>query len=199
MVYVHYGRKEDFDLLASMGANLTGKIALARYGGNFRGIKAMLAQRAGCAGLIIYSDPADDGFLRGAVHPEGPFRPPDAVQRGSTQFISLYSGDPLTPGVAARPGVTPVFSPETAPTLSRIPILPVSFNDARPFLCALQGISARDVGWQRGEIDPRLCEYHLGVGNDSVAAEPPVVANLTVAMNNTRTLIWNVIGRFPVS
>ena len=96
-VYVNYGTLADFKKLAELGVSIKGKIAIVRYGGNFRGVKAYIAQQNGAAGMLIYSDPADDGYVRGDAYPKGAFRPPSAVQRGSAQFPPLCPGDPENP------------------------------------------------------------------------------------------------------
>ena len=100
VVYANYGTLADFDRLKQLGVDVKGKIVIVRYGQNFRGVKVYIAQQRGAAGVIIYSDPADDGYDRGDKYPRGPFRPDSAVQRGSVQFLPIYSGDPETPGVA---------------------------------------------------------------------------------------------------
>ena len=103
VVYANYGTLADFDRLKQLGVDVKGKIVIVRYGQNFRGVKVYIAQQRGAAGVIIYSDPADDGYVRGDKYPRGPFRPDSAVQRGSVQFLPIYSGDPETPGVASTP------------------------------------------------------------------------------------------------
>ena len=70
VVYVNYASKEDFELIKAEGIDTQGKIAIARYGNIFRGTKAMIAQEYGIAGMLIYSDPADDGYAKGPVYPE---------------------------------------------------------------------------------------------------------------------------------
>ena len=103
VVYANYGTLADFQRLAKLGISVKGKIVIVRYGENFRGIKTYIAQQYGATGVLIYSDPADDGYFRGDVYPKGPWRPDTAVQRGSIQFLPIYPGDPTTPGVAATP------------------------------------------------------------------------------------------------
>jgi N-acetylated-alpha-linked acidic dipeptidase len=104
VVYANYGLPDDYAELQKLGVDLAGKIVLVRYGGSFRGVKAQQAEKRGAKGLIIYSDPADDGYARGPVYPDGPWRPADAIQRGSIQYIFNYPGDPLTPGTPSLPG-----------------------------------------------------------------------------------------------
>jgi N-acetylated-alpha-linked acidic dipeptidase len=105
VVYANYGSPEDFDKLAEMKVDVRGKIVLVRYGQNFRGVKAFVAQERGAAGVLIYSDPADDGWKRGDKYPQGPWRPDSGVQRGSVGYMFQYSGDPTTPGVASTPSL----------------------------------------------------------------------------------------------
>ncbi len=102
VVYANYGRPEDFRKLKEMGVDVKGKIVIVRYGQNFRGVKVFLAQEYGAAGVLIYSDPWDDGYFKGDKYPQGPWRPDTGVQRGSIQFLPRYPGDPTTPGVASR-------------------------------------------------------------------------------------------------
>src|SRR5208283_367487 len=103
VVYANYGSPEDFDKLKQMNVDVRGKIVIVRYGQNFRGVKAFVAQERGAAGVIIYSDPKDDGYYRGDAYPKGPWRPASGVQRGSVGFMFQFPGDPTTPGVAATP------------------------------------------------------------------------------------------------
>ena len=112
VVYANYGRPEDFKKLKDLGIDLKGKIVLVRYGGNFRGVKVYIAQQYGAAGVLIYSDPADDGYYRGDMYPKGPYRPATAVQRGSVQFMFKYPGDALTPGIASTPDLPAVEAPQ---------------------------------------------------------------------------------------
>jgi N-acetylated-alpha-linked acidic dipeptidase len=198
IVYVNYGRIEDYELLAANGVDLTGKIALARYGRNFRGLKAMIGEKFNISALLIYSDPIDDGARRDTVYPAGIFRPSNGVQRGSAAYISMYSGDPLTPNSAAVPNLDArKYTPEDAPTLPQIPILPISSGDAKGFLQHLGGFSARTTpefhDWQGGFDDE--FDYHIGgVGEADPGA---VIANLNVEMNNTFAEIGNVIATIP--
>src|SRR4051794_3063077 len=104
LVYANYGRVEDYDQLERMGVSARGAIAIVRYGGIFRGVKAKIAAEHGAAGLLIYSDPKDDGYFGGSVFPNGPMRPSDGVQRGSVEDLATASGDPLTPGIGSVPG-----------------------------------------------------------------------------------------------
>src|SRR5258706_5348682 len=108
LVYVNYGLPNDYEDLRKAGVEVQGKIAISRYGNSFRGVKAQVAADTGAIGLIIYLDPADDGFTQGEVYPKGPWRPERSAQRGSLQFLFFYPGDPLTPGLPAIPGTTPM-------------------------------------------------------------------------------------------
>ncbi|PPK68549.1 M28 family peptidase [Actinokineospora auranticolor] len=158
VVYVNYGLPEDYQHLASLGVDVRGKIVLARYGGSFRGVKSKVAQEHGAKGVIIYSDPKDDGFVRGPVYPDGPWRPADSIQRGSVQYIFEYPGDPLTPGEPSVPG-TERIDPEDADNLPRIPTTPISYGEAQHLLRALGG-PAVPANWQGGLDFP----YHVGPG-----------------------------------
>jgi N-acetylated-alpha-linked acidic dipeptidase len=162
VVYANYGRPEDFAALDKLGVDVHGKIVLVRYGQNFRGVKAHLAEEHGAVGVIIYSDPADDGFVKGPVYPNGPFRPADGIQRGSIQYLWEYPGDPLTPGRPSVPG-TPRLQPDQAENLSHTPTTPISYREAEPLLRALGGAAAPD-GFQGGLGFP----YHVGPGPTSV-------------------------------
>lgn len=146
VVYVNYGRKQDFEKLASMGVDLTGKIALARYGGNYRGFKAKFAQEAGAAGLLMYTDPGDSGYAKGLMYPEGGWQTPTSIQRGSIKTLE-YSGDPLTPGVEATFNAA-TLDPE-AVALPKIPVQPIGWGGANEILSRLDG-PAVPGGWQGG-------------------------------------------------
>lgn len=181
VIYVNYGSEEDFLYLQQNGVPLKGKIALARYGTNFRGLKVFLAQKYQMKGVLIYSDPADDGFGRGKTYPDGPWRPSGSVQRGSGQFISLYSGDPLTPGYASVAGA-PRLSFDQATNLPKIPVLPLSYGNAIHLLRGLGGSSRAPDAWQGG-LD---LEYHIGPTELQI--------NLNLIIENKIGPIWNVIG-----
>jgi len=158
LVYVNYGIPDDYDELARHGISVKGAIVIARYGGSWRGIKPKVAAEHGAVGCLIYSDPRDDGYADGDVFPKGPFRPRDGVQRGSVADMPLYSGDPLTPGVGAVPGAKRLTLAE-AKTLTKIPVLPISYGDAEPLLAAMTGPVAPPA-W-RGALG---VTYHLGPG-----------------------------------
>lgn len=179
VVYVNYGLIEDYRTLDSLGISVRGKIAVARYGRSYRGIKAREAEKNGALGLVLYSDPAQDGFVRGDVYPNGPMRPSQGVQRGS-----VYNGDedPTTPGYPSVAGARRI--PLAQAGLPRIPVIPVSYANAMELLRGVQGKEIPE-GWQ-GAMP---FTYHIGPG--------PVRARLAVATDEaTRPYkdIWNVIG-----
>ncbi|HEX3948489.1 MAG TPA: transferrin receptor-like dimerization domain-containing protein [Steroidobacteraceae bacterium] len=158
LVYVNHGMPDDYKELEREGISVKGKIALTRYGGGWRGLKPKLAYEHGAVGCLIYSDPRDDGYGAGDVYPKGGYRPPDAVQRGSVQDLTLYSGDPLTPGVGAVPSAKRLALKD-AKTLLKIPVLPISYADAEPLLAALGGRVA-PASWRGG----LPFTYHIGPG-----------------------------------
>ena len=158
LVYVNYGIPEDYEELARMGIDVKGKIILARYGGSWRGIKPKVGYEHGAIGCIIFSDPKDDGYGRGDVYPKGPFRMEQGVQRGSVLDMPMYPGDPLTPGYGAKPGVKRLEIAD-APTIMKIPVLPISYGDALPLLKALEGPVA-PAKWRGG----LPVTYHIGPG-----------------------------------
>lgn len=152
VVYANYGRKEDFEQLKAMGISVKDKIVLARYGGNFRGYKAQFAQAAGAAGVIIYTDPADAGYVRGLTFPEGPFYSESTIQRGSLLTVP-YTGDPLTPGVAALPmdaKNTPKRLDRKDVALHKIPVTPLPYGSATEILKRMTGAKSVPAGWQGG-------------------------------------------------
>jgi N-acetylated-alpha-linked acidic dipeptidase len=190
VVYANYGRLEDFNQLAAQHIDLHGKIVIARYGTNFRGVKVYLAEQRGAIGVLLYSDPQDDGYYKGDAYPLGPWRPETGVQRGSVQFLSKYPGDPETPGVASTPDL---------PDSSRIKnfvgtngdqpgiiSIPISYHDAAPILQALKGPGVPQ-GWQ-GALPFR---YHLGPGGAKV--------HLVSQQDYQRRIIWDVIGKIKGS
>jgi N-acetylated-alpha-linked acidic dipeptidase len=138
LVYVNYGNREDYDELERMGVSVKGKIAIARYGRGWRGLKPKLAQDHGAIGCIIYSDPHEDGYDQDDVYPKGPARPAQGFQRGSVADMPIFPGDPLTPGIAATKDAKRLTVAE-APTILKIPVLPISYGDARHFLETLDG------------------------------------------------------------
>ncbi|HET7585123.1 MAG TPA: transferrin receptor-like dimerization domain-containing protein [Gemmatimonadaceae bacterium] len=183
LVYVNYGIPADYEVLERNGISVKGAIVIARYGGSWRGIKPKLAAEHGAVGTIIYSDPRDDGYARGDVFPEGPYRPRQGVQRGSVMDMPTYPGDPLTPGVGATKDAHRL-AVKDALTLTKIPVLPISYGDAQPLLAALGGRTVPE-SW-RGALP---ITYHFGPG--------PARVHLRVRSDwNMRTL-HDVIARIP--
>jgi N-acetylated-alpha-linked acidic dipeptidase len=214
VVYANFGRPEDFESLEKMGIDVKGKIVLARYGGLFRGLKVRNAQTRGAKGILIFSDPADDGFAKGDIYPNGPYRPSSAIQRGSVQFLSLGPGDPSTPfgpsvkgakrlpfdkengftlgGDRMMTGDLPVADWEKQSGLKRneyyatIPSLPLSYDAAQEILKFLAGPNV-PTGWQGG----LPLAYHIGPG--------PAEVSISVKMEYDIRKIWNVIATLPGS
>lgn len=162
LVYVNYGIPRDYETLAERGIDVKGKIVIARYGGSWRGIKPKVAAEHGAIGCLIYSDPRDDGYFQGDVYPKGAWRNENGAQRGSVADMPLYPGDPLTPGVGATREAKrlPI---QNAPTLTKIPVMPISYSDALPLLRAMSGPMA-PADW-RGALP---IPYHLGPGAATV-------------------------------
>jgi N-acetylated-alpha-linked acidic dipeptidase len=185
LVYVNYGRVEDYEQLDRLGISVRGAIVLVRYGQNFRGMKPKIAFEHGAVGCLIYSDPKDDGFVLEATFPNGPMRPSDGVQRGSVEDLATAAGDPLTIGVGAVPGARRIPLGES-PILTKIPTLPISYGDAQPLLAALGGPMAPEA-W-RGALP---IPYRIGAG--------PSKVHLKVAFNWDTKPLYNVIARIPGS
>lgn len=183
VVYANYGLPQDYERLKDWGIDVTGKIVLVRYGKCFRGVKAYVAEQNHAAGVLLYSDPADDGYRRGDVYPRGPWRPATGVQRGSILYLTAYAGDPLTPGIAASETAKRLTLQE-AETLPRIPTSPISYQDASPILENLSGPVAPPE-WQ-GALP---FTYHVGPGASKV--------HLKLDMDFAVRPIWNVIARIP--
>ena len=158
LVYVNYGVPADYEVLERHGVDVKGKIVLARYGGSWRGIKPKVAAEHGAVGCLVYSDPRDDGYFQGDVYPKGPWRMAHGAQRGSVADMPLFPGDPLTPGVAATKEAKRLDRKD-APTLTRIPVMPISYADAQPLLAALGGTVVPQA-W-RGALP---LTYHFGPG-----------------------------------
>jgi N-acetylated-alpha-linked acidic dipeptidase len=186
LVYANYGRLEDFDQLAAQHVDLHGKIVLVRYGGNFRGVKVYIAQQRGAVGVLIYSDPQDDGYYKGDPWPIGPWRPETGVQRGSVQFLFKYPGDPETPGVASTLDLPDSARVSPEGNQPHIISIPISYHDASPILQALAGPSVPQ-GWQ-GALPFR---YHVGV----VSGPGAVKVHLVSQQDYQRRIIWDVIGK----
>ncbi len=212
LVYANYGRPDDYAALEKMGIDVEGKIVLVRYGEIFRGLKVRNAQKRGAEGILIFSDPGDDGFAKGDVYPGGPYRPGSAIQRGSVQFLSLGPGDPSTPfgpstsdakrlpiddhngfpGAYGGVRTTQLEEWEKQTGLKRedyfatIPSLPLSYDAAHEILKLLAGPNVPS-GWQGG----LPLAYHIGPG--------PAEAAMSVLMNYQLRTIWNVIATLPGS
>jgi N-acetylated-alpha-linked acidic dipeptidase len=166
LVYVNYGIPEDYEELERMGVSVKGKIVIARYYHSWRGIKPKVAAEHGAIGCLIYSDPHEDGFVQGETFPAGAWRPKDGVQRGSVADMPFYPGDPLTPGVGATKDAKRLKI-EDAATITKIPVLPISYADAQPLLAALTGRIA-PAEWRGGlgqtyRIGPGPAKVHLKV------------------------------------
>lgn len=186
VVYANYGSPEDFDKLKEMNVDVRGKIVIVRYGENFRGVKAFVAQERGAAGVIIYSDPKDDGYYRGDVYPKGPWRPASAVQRGSIGYMFQFPGDPTTPGIASTFSLpdSKRISPRESKQVPKIPVTPLSSADASPILEHLAGPpSPRE--WQ-GALP---FTYHVGPG--------PAKIKMHLKQDYQFRTIWDVIGKVP--
>ena len=185
LVYVNRGIPSDYEELERMGTDVKGKIVIARYGGSWRGIKPKLAYEHGAIGCIIYSDPADDGYAQGDVYPKGAFRPEDGVQRGSVMDMPVMPGDPLTPGIPATKDAKRL-SRDEAYTIMKIPVLPISWDDALPLLESLDGPVA-PASW-RGALP---ITYHVGPGVDKV--------HLKLKFNWDIKQLYDVIAKLPGS
>jgi N-acetylated-alpha-linked acidic dipeptidase len=182
VIYANYGRLEDFKALEARHIDLHGKIVICRYGENFRGVKVYLAEQRGAAGVLIYSDPQDDGYYKGDPWPNGPWRPETGVQRGSVQYLFKYSGDPETPGVASTLDLPDSARVSPNGNQPHIISIPISYHDAAPILQALKGQGVPQ-GWQ-GALPFR---YHLGPGG--------VKVHLVSDQDYERRIIWDVIGK----
>ncbi|EAR15164.1 MULTISPECIES: M28 family metallopeptidase [Robiginitalea] len=182
LVFVNYGVPADYEELEKLGIDVKGKIVIAKYYGSWRGIKPKLAAEKGAIGCIIYSDPKDDGYYRGDVYPKGPFKNATGVQRGSVMDMPLYPGDVLTPGYGATEDAERLDK-EEAPTITKIPVLPISYADAEPLLKALGGPVAPD-SW-RGALP---LTYHIGPGPAKVRLKLEFEWSLQPAHNVIATL-----------
>lgn len=190
LIYANYGSREDFKRLQEMGIETRGAIALVRYYGtqSDRSLKVKAAELAGFAGCLIYSDPADDGFLKGDVAPDGPYMPADGVQRGSVSLMSWVVGDVLTPGWESKKGL-PRMSPEASPGLVKIPSLPLAWRDAQVLLQHLRGAGSHvPDGWQGGV--PDVEEWWTGNTTGS-----PTIRLKNEQDEEREQPIWNVYGR----
>ena len=185
LVYVNYGRPQDYVELDRRGISVKGAIVIARYGASWRGIKPKVAAERGAVGCLIYSDPMDDGYVVDDVFPDGPMRNSSGVQRGSVMDMPTYPGDPLTPGIGATPDAKRLDIKDVT-TLTKIPVLPISYADAQPLLSALRGPVA--PGDWRGALP---ITYHVGPG--------PARVHLKVAFNWDRARVYNVVARIQGS
>lgn len=185
VVYANYGRPADFAALDKLGISVKGKIVLVRYGKNFRGVKVFIAQQRGAAGVLIYSDPADDGYFRGDTYPKGPYRPATGVQRGSVGYMFEFPGDATTPGIGSTPNLpeSKRIPTSESPAMPKIPSEPLSWHDAAPILKALGGPVVPE-GWQ-GALP---FTYHVGGGDQ-------VEVHMGLKQDYKFRTIWDVIGR----
>jgi N-acetylated-alpha-linked acidic dipeptidase len=183
LVFVNYGVPADYEVLEQHGVSLKGAIVIAKYGGSWRGIKPKVAAEHGAIGCLIYSDPRDDGYAGGDVFPAGPMRPPQGVQRGSVADMPIYPGDPLTPGVGATKDAKRL-SVAQARTITKIPVLPISYGDAQPLLAALGGPIA-PAAWRGG----LPITYRLGSG--------PAKVHLRVKSDWSLKTLYDVIAKLP--
>jgi N-acetylated-alpha-linked acidic dipeptidase len=183
VIYAHSGNPEDYDLLRQQGIDVKGKIVLVRYSNpySYRGFKALTAERAGAAAILIYSDPAEDGFKKGEVVPKGPWGPEYHIQRGAITYDFMVPGDPLTPGWASVPGAKRI-PVEEAVSIPKIMALPLSWHDAKPLLAAMDGPLA-PADWQGG----LPIKYHLGGKR--------VRAHVKIVMDNSIQPYYVVEGR----
>lgn len=184
VIYVNYGRAEDYDALERMNVSVKDQIVVARYFHGYRGGKSLEAEKRGAAGVIVYSDPADDGAGNGKTYPDGPWGPMGHFQRGAVVYDFLVPGDPLTPGWASTRG-SRLIPERDSKVLPKIPMIPISAADAKQILEKMGGPEAPS-DWQgglRGAIGP----YHLGDGSTQV--------HMALRMDNRVTPIWDVIGR----
>ncbi len=188
VVYANYGRLEDVKKLKDLGVDPRGKILLVRYGQNYRGVKSFVAQEFGAAGVIMYSDPIDDGWFKGDKYPQGPWRPDSAVQRGSIGYMFEFPGDPTTPGIASTPNLPEAqrTPPQRSAEMPKVPTTPLSYQDAWPILQNLGG-PATPREWQ-GALP---FTYHVGSG--------PVKVRMHLKQDYAYRTIWDVIGKVPGS
>jgi len=185
LVFVNRGVPSDYEELERMGVDVKGKIVIAKYGGSWRGIKPKVAYEHGAIGCIIYSDPADDGYVQGDVYPQGAFRPKDGIQRGSVMDMPVYPGDPLTPGIGATKDAKRLDRKD-AITIMKIPVLPISYEDALPLLQSLSG-QVVPASWRGG----LPITYHVGPSKEKV--------HLKLEFNWDLKPVNNVIAKMPGS
>jgi len=183
LVFVNYGVPADYEELEQRGVSVKGAIVIAKYGGSWRGIKPKVAAEHGAVGCLIYSDPRDDGYAGGDVFPAGPMRPPQGVQRGSVADMHTYPGDPLTPGVGATKSAKRLAVSQ-APTITKLPVLPISYGDAQPLLAALGGATVPSA-WRGG----LPITYRFGPG--------PAKVHLRVKSDWSLKTLYDVIAKLP--
>ena len=195
LVYVNYGMQDDYKMLERLGVSVKGRIVIARYGSGWRGLKPKLAQDHGAVGCIIYSDPHGDGYSVDETYPAGPMRPPRGLQRGSVADMQLYPGDPLTPGIGAT-GNAKRLKISQAPSILKIPVLPISYADAQVFL---EGLGGRVVppGWCGTlpityHVGPSAALTHLVVKSDW--SRKPIYDVIAVMKGSTYPDQWVVRG-----
>lgn len=180
LVFVNWGVPADYEVLDKMGISVKGKIVIAKYGGSWRGIKPKVAAEHGAIGCLIYSDPREDGYFQGDVYPIGPFRPEQSVQRGSVMDMPVYPGDPTTPGIGSTPDAKRLKREEIT-TIMKIPVLPISYEDALPLLKSLKGPVVPEE-WRGG----LPITYHAGPSEAKV--------HLKLEFNWDMKPIYNVIA-----
>ena len=180
---MNFGIPKDYETLDRLGVSVKGAVVITRYGKSWRGIKPKVAAEHGAVGCIIYSDPHEDGYFNGDIFPKGPMRDENGAQRGSVADMPLYPGDPLTPGVAAK-GDVKRLSVKDAPTITKIPVLPISYGDAKPLLAALKGPLAPEEF--RGALP---ITYHVGPG--------PAKVHLKVESNWDIKPVRDIIAKIP--
>ncbi|HEY1986058.1 MAG TPA: M28 family metallopeptidase [Terracidiphilus sp.] len=185
LVYVNYGRPDDYEVLDRMGISVKGAIVIARYGMSWRGIKPKVAAEHGAVGCIIYSDPREDGYAQGEVYPKGPMRPPDGAQRGSVMDMPVYPGDPQTPGVGSIEGAK-LIPLDQVQTITKIPVIPISYADATPLLKSLEGDTVPE-DWRGG----LPFTYRVGPSTAKV--------HLALSFNWDRKPLYDVVARIPGS
>lgn len=185
LIFVNYGLPADYDKLERLGISVKGKIVIAKYGRSWRGTKPKIAYEHGAVGCIIYSDPKDDGFVKGDVYPQGAFKPEFAVQRGSVMDMVIYPGDPLTPEIGATKEAKRLNRAD-AKTILKIPVQPISYHDALPLLSALKG-QVVPADWSGG----LPVTYHIGDGN--------TVVRLNLAFNWDIVPAYNVVAKLEGS
>jgi N-acetylated-alpha-linked acidic dipeptidase len=185
LVYANYGSPDDFDALDAMGVSVKGRIVIVRYGSTFRGLKVMLAERRGALGVIIYSDPMEDGYSVGQVYPEGPWRPPESVQRGSVQFNSLCAGDPAR--LYSNESTDELCGFSMNDLIPKIPVLPMSYSDAEPLL--------RELKTPPGVAPPH--DFQGGLPIEYQTGPGPAIVSLDIHNDIRPGKIHNVFATIP--